>query len=295
MKRTLLLLATLAVAIPLLGFGAVFVLSEIRLRDFTRDPVFDQPVVMDAATIERGRHVARTRGCLGCHGQQLEGKDFGDQWDWPERAVAPNLASHAREHDVATMEAAIRHGIGANGKALVSMPSFNFARMTDDDLLALIAFLRSAPVVKIELPAPELGWAARWAFAFGEERHMAEWADAVPLLRIDPEAEPARARGEYLAMTMCNECHGLDLRGLSIFPPPTPDLAMVSAIKRKDFEKLIKTGTGLGGRKLQLMELVAPDRFPELSDDEIDDLHLYLSSLVRDPVPENVFWRPGGD
>ncbi|MGB0133340.1 c-type cytochrome [Dokdonella sp.] len=277
MKRVLLLLATVAIAVPLLGLGVVFALSEARLRDFTRDTVFEQPVEMDAGTIERGRHIARTRGCLGCHGQQLEGKDFGDQWDWPERAVAPNLATYARDHDVATIEAAIRQGIGANGKALTSMPSFNFARMTDQDLLALIAFLKSAPVVEIELPQPKLGWAVRWAFTNGEERHMAEWVDAVPTLRVDAKAEPQRARGEYLAMTMCNECHGLDLRGLSIFPPPTPDLAMVAAIDREEFERLIKTGVGLGGRKLQLMSLVAPDRFPELTDEEVDDLHVFLS------------------
>ncbi|MFC2951794.1 c-type cytochrome [Marinicaulis aureus] len=290
--RILIIIAAILIAAPLLGLGGVYFVSEAKLRDVTYDPAFEAPIPTDAASIEHGRHIARTRGCFGCHGQQLQGKDFDEQWDWPERAVAPNLALYAREHDVATLEAAIRQGIGANGKGLVSMPSYNFARLTDEDLAALIAFLRSAPVVEIDLPKPKLGWIARWSFATGEETHYEEWADHVPALRVDPEAEPQRALGEYLAMTMCNECHGLDLRGATLWDAVTPDLIIVSAYSRDEFEKLITTGVAMSGRELGLMRLVAPDRFPELSKEEIDALYLHLTALADEPVPEGVFWRP---
>ena len=291
LRIVIIIIASLILAL-VAAFGGVYALSEAKFRDVTLDPPFDHPIPTDEATIEHGRHVARTRGCFGCHGQQLEGKDFDEQWDWPERAVAPNLALYAREHDAATLEAAIRQGIGARGNALTSMPSFNFARLSDEDLAALIGFLRSAPVVEVDLPNPKLGWAVRWSFITGEETHMAEWADAVPSLRIDATATPLRAQGEYLALTMCNECHGLDVRGQTIYPPATPDLAMVAAIPRDDFETLITTGIGIGGRKLGLMGLVAPDRFPELSDEEIDALYAYLSTLIEEPAAEGVFWRP---
>ena len=276
---------------PLVVLGGIYVLSEAELRDVAKDPPFGHPIPTDSASVERGRHIARTRGCFGCHGQELQGKDFGEQWDWPERAVAPNLAAYARKYDAATLESAIRQGIGADGRALTSMPSFNFARLSDEDTAALIAFLRSAPVVEGELPDPKLGWSVRWTFAIGAETHMAEWADRVPPLRVDADAEPQRARGEYLAMTMCNECHGLDVRGQTLFGPPTPDLAIVAAIEPEDFERLITTGIGLGGRELGLMGLVAPDRFPQLSEQEVADLYAYLSSLVREPVPADTAWR----
>ncbi|WP_375205254.1 c-type cytochrome [Hyphococcus sp.] len=290
--RIFILIAAAIVAAPLLGLGGFYLLSEAKFREVTRDSPFEAAIPTDATSIEHGRHVARTRGCFGCHGQQLQGKDFDEQWDWPERAVAPNLALYAREHDDATLEAAIRQGVGANGKALISMPSYNFARMSDDDLAALIAFLRSAPVVEIDLPKPKLGWGVRWTFFTGEEKHMAEWADAVPPLRFDGEEEPQRAHGEYLAMTMCNECHGLDLRGATLWDAVTPDLIVVSAYSREEFEKLITTGVAMNGRELGLMRLVAPDRFPELTDEEIDALYLHLTSLVDEPVPSPVFWRP---
>ena len=290
--RIALKLTALALGVLVVGFGSIYFLSEMNLRDFQHGPAFDYPIPTDAASIERGRHIARTRGCFGCHGQQLEGKDFGDQWDWPERAVAPNLSAYVKANDPSVTEAAIRQGIGRKGKALTSMPSYNFTRLTDSDLAALIAFLNSAPLVEVTLPKPKLGWAVRWDFARGTETHMAKWVEGVPELRVDPVANPRQARGEYLAMTMCNECHGLDVRGQTLFGPPTPDLAIVSAYSREGFETLLKTGVAPGGRKLGLMSLVAPDRFPDLTDDELDDLYEFLTSLPDAPIPENVFWRP---
>ena len=275
-----------------LGFGALYLVSEARLRAVQPDPAFGHAIPADPVSFENGRHIARTRGCFGCHGQKLEGKDFGEQWDWPERAVAPNLALYARAHDAAAIEAAVRQGIGRNGQALTSMPSYNFAHLTDDDMADLIAFLRSAPVAETPLPRPRLGWPVRWSFATGAETHMADIADLVPPLRIDQHTQPAMAHGEYLAMTMCNECHGLDVRGQTVMGPPTPDLAIAAAYSREDFQTLLETGRASDGRRLGLMSLVAPDRFRDLSEQELDDLHLFLSSLPDEPVPENVPWRP---
>ncbi len=57
------------------------------------------------------------------------------------------------------------------------------------------------------------------------------------------------------------------------------------------FEKLIESEYALGGRKLGLMALVAPDRFPALSDAEVDSIHQFLQSLASEPAPK-AFWRP---
>ncbi|MEM1264179.1 MAG: cytochrome c [Pseudomonadota bacterium] len=294
--RWLVLVAGLTAVGIATGFGSVYLLSERQLRDRQAVHEFSAAIPNDAASIERGRHIARTRGCFGCHGQQLEGMNFDTQWDWPKRAVAPNLARYARTHDAQTIEAAIRQGIGSDGRELTSMPSFNFARLRDDDLAALIAFLRTAPIVESSLPEPALGWSARWDIARGRELSMADWVAVVPKLNVDATASPSLAEGEYLAMTMCNECHGLDLRGESFYSaldgtPPTPDLAVVAAYDREQFERLIESGYARNGRRLGLMALVAPDRFPSLSDAEIDNLYAFLRTLAAEPPPA-AFWRP---
>lgn len=279
-------------ALAALAAAAVYGASEWRLRDVEPAPAFALPIPTDDAAIGRGRHLALTRGCTGCHGERLEGHDFGRHFAPVERAVAPNLAAHARAHDAATLEAAIRQGIGADGRALWIMPSYNFARLTDEDVAALIAYLRSMPVIAAELPVPSLGWAVRWQIATGQETHMADWVADVPPLRTDAVAEPALARGEYLAMTTCNECHGLDLRGTVLPGDATPDLAIVSAYPEADFRRLLRTGVGIGERTdLGLMSEVAKERFAHFTEEELTDLRGFLLTLAQQPVPPDVPWR----
>jgi mono/diheme cytochrome c family protein len=282
-------------AIPVLAVlvaAAVYAASEWRLRDVKPAAGFTLPIPTDPGALERGRHIAQTRGCAGCHGERLEGHDFGRHFAPVERAVAPNLAAHARAHDAATLEAAIRQGIGADGRALWVMPSYNFARLQDEDVAALIAYLRSLPVIEEKLPEPRLGWTVRWQIVTGQEAHMVDWVADVPSLRVDAETEPALARGEYLAMTTCNECHGLDLRG-AVFPGDvTPDLAIVSAYPEEDFRRLLRTGVGIGGRgDLGLMSEVAKERFAHFTEQEFTDLRGYLLTLPHQPVPPKVPWR----
>lgn len=68
-------------------------------------------------------------------------------------------------------------------------------------------------------------------------------------------------------------------------------LAIAQAIGREEFERIVRTGKGLGNRHLGLMSLVAPDRFPTLTDEDMDALYLHLSSLAEEPVPQAVAWR----
>ncbi|WP_156762706.1 c-type cytochrome [Woeseia oceani] len=280
-------------SVPCLMAGGVYLASEWRLRNVELPDPFVATIPTDAASIEHGRHVARIRGCFGCHGQSLEGRVYTDQWPWVELAVAPNLAAYAQEHSPATLEAAIRHGIGVDGRALWSMPSYNWTNLSDSDLVALIAFLRSAEVQPSSHPKPKLGWSARWEIASGSVMHMADWVSLVPPLQYQDHPLPAMRLGEYLAMTMCNECHGLDLRGAVAPDGRAPDLAILAAYSEADFRTLLATGTAIGGRdNLNLMSMVARDRFPDLTDEEISSLYFFLNTLGVQPVAEDVPWRP---
>ena len=122
---------------------------------------------------------------------------------------------------------------------------------------------------------------------------MAQWVEAVPEMVLGPDDEPALVRGEQLAMTTCNECHGLDLRGswqeIDISPP---DLAMVAGYRWADFHTLMRTGVPIEGRDLGLMTVVARDRFAYFTEQEVEDLYGFLRTLVTRPVPQDVFWRP---
>ena len=154
-RRVGLLLVLLA-CLAVVGVGAVYVGSERILADVEPVRGFEVTLEASADVIEHGRHIARTRGCFGCHGQQLEGSVFYDG-GWTDRSVAPNLARSAREMDDSALEAAIRRGVGPDGRAFWAMPSYNFVHLSDEDLSALIVFMRSADIVDAELPRSRLG------------------------------------------------------------------------------------------------------------------------------------------
>ena len=292
MMRLITITLMIGFAFAATGVAALYLLSEACLRDVPEPVPFQATIPTDAAALERGRHIARTRGCFGCHGQQLEGRDFSGQWDWVERAVAPNLAAFANEHGPEVLERAIRLGVGHNGRALWSMPSYNWVHLTDADTADLIAFLQSAPEVNKDLPVPRLGWRARLAMVTGAETHMADWAADVPALTLGPDDPAGLRRGEYLAMTSCNECHGFDLRGSHNVDGATPDLAILGAYSDEDFRTLMKQGVALGGRgDLNLMSMVARDRFAYFTDQELQDLLAFLRTLPQQPVPPGVWWR----
>ncbi len=274
------------------AYASVYVTSESYLENVAIDDGFAFVDRRDPEFIERGRHVARTRGCFGCHGQELQGRVFAEEWIWVGTAVAPNLAQYARDHEPAVIEAAIRQGVGHDGRALWSMPSYNFVLLSDEDTSALIAYLKSAPIAEESLPEPDIGWDARFRIFRGEAQHMAEWADRMPGLLLGPDDEPELVRGEYLAKTTCNECHGFDLRGAVDIDFVTPDLAVLAAYSDEDFLKLMKTGEATGGRtELALMSMVARDRFAYFTDDELADLLAYLRTLPGQPVDHEASWR----
>lgn len=281
MRRLILISALILLILPGLGFLGVYGISELKLRDVDHASRFTATIPQDSLSIERGRHIARTRGCFGCHGQQLEGRVFTDEWPWVKRAVAPNLATISKQLSARVLEGAIRHGIGSDGRALWSMPSYNWTSLNDEDLAALIGFLRSAEVVNQHLPRPALGFAARKDLVFGRAIHMAEWASTVPPLIYLSSPDSDIKRGEYLAKTTCNECHGLDLKGDYQPDFATPSLAIVAAYTDQEFRYLMANGVARDGRsELGLMSTVARDRFAYFTDQELQDLLAYLRTIA---------------
>lgn len=291
--RLLLIVPILAAAVPVLALAVVHGASEWRLREYTSPPAFVHEIRADVASRNQGEHIARTRGCHSCHGDNLEGKDWSAEWPHQGRILAINLARYAREASPAVLERAIRHGIGRDGRALYSMPSYNFRHLSDDDLAALIAYLRQHPVFPDTLGVPYHSLEVRWALAFGDEVHAAELVTEVPPMLTSVAADgPEIAGGEYLAMTSCTECHGFDLRGGGPVAERTPDLALVAAYTRDEFGTLLRTGVSRDGRsELRLMSRTARNRFVHFTEREVDRLYAFLRTLPARPVATNVPWR----
>lgn len=176
MKRLVSALIVLLVVTPLGGFTVFRLASNAVLKAPELPKPFKARLPTDEASIKHGQRLATTRGCNGCHGQDLRGQVL----PWSGRAIAVNLTGYLEEHGLPTFERAVRQGIGAHGKSLVFMPSYMFHPMTDDDLLAIAAYLKSIEPQEDDLPDPHLDRKLRWSLIQGDWLPVPAAIEATP-------------------------------------------------------------------------------------------------------------------
>jgi len=275
MKRFLKWTAISVLAIVVLAALAVLGVSEYRLRkkyDVAATPI---TVPTDSASLARGRHLYVTRGCPGCHGQDVAGKVFLHD-PMLGRLVAPNVAKFVRANSDADVARLLRHGIRPNGRGVAVMPSAMLYHLDDSDVGALIAYLRTIPVQQAAKPLPStfLGPLARLGVAIGQ--YALEPATIDHDAPRVPNGPDAVGRGQYTALTSCVECHGRRLEGSA----ETPGLSIVAGYTAAEFAKLMREGVPRDGRKLDLMARSALGRFANFTDEEVAELYAFLSRQV---------------
>ena len=263
--------------LAVLGYIAVYALSERVLRRTYPSPVIALTVPTDPGSIQEGRRIATVHGCVhDCHGKEAEGRVMFDD---PKlaRIVAPNLTAAARRYTDAQLAVIIRNGIRPDGRSLMVMPAEAFVGMTDADLGRIIAFLKSLPPVPGPAAHIEIGPLGRLGLALGKLKPAAE------LIAVSVPPPPATSQeaelGHYLARTVCAECHGTSLQG-DVNPEfISPDLRVVSAYDPEAFTRMLRTGIALGGRQLGVMSEEARNNLAQLTDPEISALYSYLHDL----------------
>jgi mono/diheme cytochrome c family protein len=251
-----------------------------RILNKTWDvPLTQITVPSGSASVAEGMRLTTIRGCTGCHGPQLAGDMFVND-PMLARIAAPNLTQVMAGYNDAELERLLRHGVRKDGEGVVIMPSSMFARLSDADLGAMIAYLRTVPRVDHELPARVIGPMGRLGLVMGKfHLEPAVIDQTTPHVAVAP-TQDRLAYGRYLALTSCTECHGPDLKGAAPGAGPAgPNLAVVSAYSDSAFRAFFRTGTALGNRRLALMSEMAELRFSHLTDDEVGALLAYLKTL----------------
>lgn len=246
------------------------------------------PVPGDAAAVARGRHLATAiLNCSGCHGEALGG---GDEFAAPGILTipTPNLTAGAggigNSYTDEDWVRAVRHGVGHDGRALFIMPSQAFAGLSQADMGALIAYLKTAPPVDSSLPVRSIEPLGRVMIGVGALPPFA--VESIDHTRAAPAAvaEGVTAEyGAYLAAT-CSECHGPGLNGAPFGPPGeevlTPNLTPggpLAGWREEDFVKVMRTGQTPGGRVLS--DEMPWRAFGGMTDEELGAVWLYLRSL----------------
>jgi mono/diheme cytochrome c family protein len=253
------------VALIALGVGALYGWTSVQLGKRADLPTHAFTAPTDAASVARGEHVLRALAkCHDCHGQDLGGAQFIDDPVFM-RIFAPNLTSGrggvGSTYSDADLERAIRHGLAKDGRRLIIMPAQEYQHLSDEDLGALVAYLRSLAPVDREPTPLVVGPIARALLAggvvqvFGADvvTHADEVVASVPV-------DTTVAYGKYIGDVGCAGCHGATYGGGKIpgappeFKPPanlTP--TGIGHYTFADFERALREGLRPDGSKLDPM------------------------------------------
>jgi mono/diheme cytochrome c family protein len=284
------------VGLLVLAFTILYLLGSVRWNKLHGKyvvPVETITVPTDEASIARGEHIATIRMCRHCHLDDLSGQAAGA----PILITlsVPNLTSGAGGVGAVNTDEdwvrAIRHGVGHDSRGLVLMPSSVWYYLSDEDLAALIAYLKSLPPVNNELPKTDLGPVGRVMLMLGQLP-----PEIVPnVISIDhdgprpvsPEPGVTAEYGKYLAAT-CTLCHGSNFNGQLISEGGPKYLAPnltrggeLHAWSEEDFITTLRTGVTPSGHKL--IDVMPWKYFGQMTDDELKAVWLYLQSLPALP------------
>lgn len=165
-----------------------------------------------AADVARGRYIFGAAGGCGCHTVPGQPPNSGGRrYDGPFGTVYSTNITPDRETGIGgwtdeQIITAIRLGRRPNGERLIPVhpyPVFN--GMAEEDLRALVAFLRTVP------PVRRPNQPKRITVPFFESVFLPAWLAAFAPRETPPPRAPTAglARGEYLvrAVGHCGECH----------------------------------------------------------------------------------------
>ena len=235
---------------------------------------FDGAIVQDAAAkLAHGERLTRVLGCTGCHGRDLQGRRFYELY-------ASNLTRDVPMYNDAELERLLRAGVHPSGRDLWGMPSELFQHLSAPDMAGLIAHLRTLPPDgKPTQPPLPFEPETKKLIAAGVLKPAAAFVrESKGIAPVD--LGPTHVLGRYITRVTCAECHGPELKGN---PRDTPDLVVAGGYTREQFETLMTSGKPVGGRKLRLMDIVAPERFAKLTPHERDALYAYLKARADRP------------
>lgn len=281
------------IGLLLLAGAALYLIGSASLNKTYDFPPSNLVIPTDAESIAFGKHRAEVL-CQGCHGPDLGGV-IGWFADPALGSVdSANLTSgEGGIGDELTTEdfvRAIRHGINREGKPIFMVAVTSTAQLTDDDLAAIIAYVKSVPPVDRKTSATKFTPLARILFAAGvlPKLPVEEVSHQINIPSI--EMSVSAGYGEYLVNTNdCRVCHGQELNG-GPFPDPTitkisPNLTPggeLAAWSEEEFINAIRTGTTPSGYVLD-PKFMPWDYYRNFYDDEIKAIWLYLQSVPSLP------------
>jgi mono/diheme cytochrome c family protein len=256
------------------------------IKQYDRGSHLEVPTVeIDASQAPRGKTISDSF-CADCHSQTgalTGGNDFARELPVRLGSFIPSnltpAGSLSRWSDGAIFRA-VRNSVGANGNWLMIMSYTSANMLSDGDIKAVIAYLRSLPPAGDRTPEPPdrfnlLGLAMLGADLLPAGKPI--WTGTITSPPLGATAE----YGAYLVSYLdCRGCHGRDLTGgvPRQTLPIGPDLTVVKGWSLHDFISTMRTGTDPSGYALSRQ---MPWRsIGHLNNDELTAMYTYVTSVI---------------
>jgi mono/diheme cytochrome c family protein len=277
-----------------------------------QDRKFEAPEVAthaskDPAVIARGRYLAfGPAHCVECHGatdrrdELAAGKEIplsgGLEMKLPVGVfrpanITPDVETGIGRYTDGQLARMLRHGVRPDGRAV--LPFMPFADMAEDDLDAILSFLRTQPPVRHAVTTAEPNVLGRVVKAFVLEPK----GPTMPLRKSVPPAETAEY-GRYLTHSVANcvGCHTkVDMRtGEKIGPlfgggtkiegfvtpnlTPDPRWGWIASWPEEVFVARLHMGRQRAGSPMPW------DSFRKMSDSDLRAIYRYLRTLPPSPT-----------
>lgn len=247
----------------------------------------------DEASIEFGKHRAESL-CQGCHGPDLSGVI-----NWFDAAPigqidSANLTSGeggvGQYFETEDYVRAIRHGINRKGKPIFMVAVASTAHLSDEDLGAIIAYLKTIPPVDHITNGARFTPLGKILLATGMLGQLPAESVSHETKVSAPERGVSVEYGEYLVTTNdCKVCHGPQLNG-GPYPDPTkkkisPNLTPGGELAfwtEEQFIQTIRSGVTPSGHELD-PEFMPWKSYRSFYDDELKAIFKYLQSIPKLP------------
>jgi mono/diheme cytochrome c family protein len=283
--------------------------STVSLSDYDSDPTGIPADFTATGLVARGQYLADAADCLACHtaegGQAFAGgralsTDFGTIYT-PN--ISPDVETGIGGWSDEDFLRAVHEGIDEDGERLY--PAFPYAAytyLTDDDVLAIKAYLFSQPAVRNVPPENTL------RFPYDQRWLMRIWAMLYnPNTRFEPVADRSSAwnRGAYLveALGHCGDCHtprtplqSLDNRrkfaggfaeGWRAYNISSHETSGIGDWSADDLERYLKTGRAENrGSAFGPMAEAVHLSFAKMTDSDLAAIVEYIRSVPPVDTPD---------
>jgi mono/diheme cytochrome c family protein len=187
---------------------------RVALSDYRdANPTGVPKALAQASLLEHGAYLTKAADCMVCH-TTAGGKEFagGLGFKLPfgtlySTNITPDKETGIGNYSDRDFLNAVHRGVRRDGARLYpAMPYTSYTYLTDDDALAIKAYLFSLPPVRAAAPANTL------SFPFNQRWGMMFWSALFnPDTRYEPDTSKSAEwnRGAYLAEALahCGECH----------------------------------------------------------------------------------------